>query len=63
MLLLTRKKGDSIIINKIITVKVIRIKSHQVILGINAPSYIPVNREEVEMEIEGSITQEENKDD
>jgi len=52
MLVLTRKQGQSIIINNDITVKVIEISDGSVKIGINAPKNIPVHREEVYEEIQ-----------
>lgn len=47
MLLLSRKIGESIIINDTITVKILGIKGNQVRLGTNAPRDIAVHREEI----------------
>ncbi len=47
MLVLTRKLGESIIINDDITVKIISIDGNQIKLGIDAPRGIPVHREEI----------------
>lgn len=47
MLVLTRKKGESIIIGDDIRVYVIDIKGKQVRLGISAPADATVHREEV----------------
>lgn len=48
MLILSRKQGQSIIINKTIKVRVLRWDRNSVKLGIDAPLDIEVNREEVE---------------
>lgn len=48
MLVLTRRPGESIVINHEIVVTVVKIQGNQVRLGINAPREIPVNREEIE---------------
>ncbi len=47
MLALTRKKGESIIINDNVEVVVISVNGDQVKLGIVAPKDIPVHRKEV----------------
>lgn len=47
MLVLSRKKDESIIINDHITVTVIEIRGDKVRLGIVAPKDIPVHRREV----------------
>ena len=47
MLVLSRKKNESIVINNDITVVVVEIRGDKVRLGINAPSEIPVHRKEV----------------
>lgn len=52
MLVLTRKKNESIIIDEEIEVKILNISNNQVQLGIEAPESIPVHREEVYQEIQ-----------
>ncbi len=47
MLILTRRLGESIIIEDNITVTVIDINKQQIKLGIDAPKHITINREEV----------------
>lgn len=47
MLILSRKKSESIVINKNITVTVVEIRGDKVRLGIVAPKEIPVHRREV----------------
>ena len=47
MLVLSRKKNESIIINDNITVTVIEIRGDKVRLGIEAPKEIPIHRSEV----------------
>ena len=53
MLVLSRKKNESIIINDNITVTVIEIRGDKVRLGIEAPKDIPVHRREVYEAIHG----------
>lgn len=47
MLVLSRKKNETIVINDDITVTVVEIRGDKVRLGIVAPKEIPVHREEV----------------
>ena len=53
MLVLSRKKNESIIINNDITVTVVEIRGDKVRLGIVAPKEIPVHRQEVFEAIHG----------
>ncbi len=52
MLVLTRKKGEKIVIGDNIVLTVVDIKGDQIQLGIEAPRDIPVHREEVYKEIQ-----------
>ena len=52
MLILSRKIGESIVIDGRINVKVMRVEGDVVKLGIEAPSTIPVHRQEVYDEIQ-----------
>jgi len=56
MLVLTRKKEQSIVINDDIEITVLDIQGDQVRIGINAPKNVSIHRKEVFLEI-----QEENK--
>jgi carbon storage regulator len=47
MLVLSRKKNESIVINNDITVTVVEIRGDKVRLGIVAPKDVPVHRQEV----------------
>ncbi len=51
MLILSRKVGESIVIDGRITVKVIRLEGDVLKLGITAPPEVPVHRQEVYEEI------------
>lgn len=53
MLVLSRKKNESIIINNDITVTVVEIRGDKVRLGIVAPKDVPVHRQEVFEAIHG----------
>ncbi|MBR1391546.1 MAG: carbon storage regulator CsrA [Lachnospiraceae bacterium] len=57
MLALTRKKGESLVINNNIEITVLEIRGDQIKLGIQAPRDVPVYRKEVYMQI-----QKENKE-
>lgn len=52
MLALTRKKGESLVLNNDIEVTVLEIRGDQVKLGINAPKQVPVYRKEVYLQIQ-----------
>ncbi len=54
MLVLSRKKNESIIINDNITVTVIEIRGDKVRLGIEAPKDVTVHRREVYEAIQNS---------
>ena len=47
MLVLSRKKNESIVINNDIVVTVVEIRGDKVRLGIVAPKEVPVHRQEV----------------
>ncbi len=47
MLVLSRKKNESIVINDEITIVVVEIRGDKVRLGIEAPKEVPVHRNEV----------------
>lgn len=51
MLILTRKIGESIVIDKDIYVTILGINGNQIRLGIDAPTTIPVHREEIHLKI------------
>lgn len=52
MLALTRKKGESLMINNNIEVTVLEIRGDQIKLGISAPRDVPVYRKEVYLQIQ-----------
>ena len=53
MLVLSRKKNESIVINNDITITVVEIRGDKVRLGIVAPKDVPVHRQEVYEAIHG----------
>ena len=52
MLALTRKKGESLVLNNNIEVTLLEIRGDQVKLGIKAPKPVPVYRKEVYLQIQ-----------
>lgn len=56
MLVLTRKKDQTIVINDNIEITILDIQGDQIRIGINAPKSVSIHRKEVFLEI-----QEENK--
>lgn len=52
MLALSRKKGDSIILNNNIELTILEIKGEQVKVGISAPKSVPIYRKEVYLQIQ-----------
>lgn len=56
MLALTRKKGESLVINNNVEVTILEIRGDQIKLGISAPKDVSIYRKEVYLQI-----QEENK--
>lgn len=52
MLALTRKKGESLILNNDIEVTILEIRGDQVKLGVKAPKQVPVYRKEVYLQIQ-----------
>ncbi len=57
MLILSRKSGESIVIDGRIHVKIVRVEGDVVKVGVQAPADIPVHRKEVYDEIQGSNQQ------
>ena len=47
MLVLSRKKNESIVINDDITIVVVEIRGDKVRLGVEAPKEVPVHRREI----------------
>jgi carbon storage regulator len=57
MLILSRKSGESIMIDGRIQVKIVRLEGETVKVGIEAPLNVPVHRQEVYEEIQRSNQQ------
>ncbi|HEV7279601.1 MAG TPA: carbon storage regulator CsrA [Pirellulaceae bacterium] len=62
MLVLSRKKNESIVINNDITIVVVEIRGDKVRLGVEAPKEVPVHRREVYDAIKRSETETEPTD-
>lgn len=62
MLILTRRIGETIIIDDDIQVTVLAVKGNQVRLGIEAPNHIAVHREEIYQRLLQENTEEIAKD-
>jgi carbon storage regulator len=52
MLILSRKSGESIVIDGKVRVKVMRVDGDAVKIGIEAPANVPVHRQEIYEEIQ-----------
>ncbi len=52
MLALTRKKGESLVVNNNIEITVLEIRGDQIKIGISAPKNVPVYRKEVYFQIQ-----------
>lgn len=55
MLVLSRKKNESIVIDGNITITVIEIRGDKIRLGIEAPREVPIHRSEVQESIDAGI--------
>lgn len=60
MLVLSRKLGESIAIDKNIVITVVEIRGDKIRLGIDAPKHIKVHRQEVADAIAAKLTEESN---
>jgi carbon storage regulator len=58
MLVLSRKKNESIVINNDITIVVVEIRGDKVRLGVEAPREVPVHRREVYEAIQKNLGDE-----
>jgi carbon storage regulator len=61
VLTLSRREGETIHIGDDIIIKVQRIGSHNVKIGIDAPASVPVHRSEVYLEIQEQMEREEGE--
>ncbi|MCF2642418.1 MAG: carbon storage regulator CsrA [Lachnospiraceae bacterium] len=56
MLALTRKKGESLVINNNVEITVLEVRGEQVKIGISAPKEVPIYRKEVYTQIQDENT-------
>jgi carbon storage regulator len=54
MLALSRKKGESIVVNNNVEITILEVKGDQVKIGITAPREVSIYRKEVYMQIQES---------
>lgn len=52
MLALTRKKGETVVLNNNIEVTILEIRGDQVKIGVSAPREVPIYRKEVYLQIQ-----------
>lgn len=52
MLILTRRVGESLIIDDVVKVTLLSIRGHQARFGIDAPKHVTVHREEIHQRIQ-----------
>ncbi len=61
MLVLSRKKGESIVISNDITITIVDIRADKVRLGVEAPTTVPVHRKEVYEAIQRAYPKEQKE--
>ena len=54
MLALTRKKGESLVINNNVEITVLEVRGEQVKIGISAPKEVPIYRKEIYKQIQSA---------
>lgn len=52
MLALTRKKGESLVINNNIEITILEVRGDQIKIGVDAPKDVPIYRKEVYLQIQ-----------
>jgi carbon storage regulator len=62
MLALSRKRGESLVIQNNIEITILEIKGDQVKIGITAPKEVPIYRKEVYMQIQEANAEAVNAD-
>jgi carbon storage regulator len=55
MLVLSRKRGEGVVIGEHVTVTVLEVRGDRVKLGFAAPAELPINREEIHWKMEGPL--------
>jgi carbon storage regulator len=58
VLVLTRKIGESLMVGEDVTVTVMAVHGNQVRIGINAPKYVAVHREEIYERVQAEKAQQ-----
>ena len=58
MLILTRRIGETLVIDGHIFVRILGVKGNQIRLGIDAPPEIPVHRQEIQDKIDAQLKSE-----
>jgi carbon storage regulator len=53
MLVLSRKRGEALIVDGNITVKVLEVRGDRVKLGVDGPPEVPIHREEIYRAVKG----------
>tara|TARA_B100000768_G_C10939780_1_gene233160 strand:+ start:238 stop:426 length:189 start_codon:yes stop_codon:yes gene_type:complete len=62
MLILTRRVGESLIIDDDIVINILGVKGNQIRIGVNAPKEISVHREEIYNRIQAEKVDDKNID-
>lgn len=57
MLILSRRLGESVIVNNDIVITVVKVQGDKVRIGIEAPKEIPVHRKEIQEKVNNEKTQ------
>jgi carbon storage regulator len=55
VLVLSRKRGESIVIGNDVRVTILEVHGERVKLGFAAPAELPIHREEIQRKIEGRV--------
>ena len=55
MLVLSRKRGEGIVIGADVTVTILEVQGERVKLGFAAPAGVPIHREEIHLRMEGCL--------
>lgn len=63
MLALSRKMGESIIVDNNIEITILEVKGEQVKIGVTAPKSVPVYRKEIYVQIQGANKEAVNNSD
>lgn len=61
MLVLSRKKNESIVIDENITITIVEVRGDKVRLGIQAPREVPIHRQEIHEAIQNDLASSSEK--